>query len=300
MNTWTGRLSVRVASAVFAVLLISLLAVAQNSGTGERQVSGPADLADKLKRAQRLAPPSDTPIVYDAGVFACIPGQDRIAQEFVAGLVSRIQPDGGALWPVTVFESADSGETVVLNADGAIIGRMASGGGSGTGSSTAALFCMPRLPAAAAHKHEPSRVVASFLPKGAGCDASCSQIVVRHDTSVEGGVFWLEGEDVSTENHEMRHVQHALDSADAFDKLLHLFEGKCVKDKCARARGRYLEASLKFVTAVQENNDNRLEFEDYGNEYPDTGADYGDSYRELASAREVFEDAKTKMKEACK
>jgi len=141
---------------------------------------------------------------------------------------------------------------------------------------------------------------ASFTTKYCS-DDRCSKVVVLKDTYVKGGVFWVRNSDASAtaEAHEMRHKSYALESANAFDKILHFYENKCYRNECAWERNRYLVEVLKYVKAVQENSDRRLEFEDYGDGHPTVGVLYGQSYQGLWAARERLLTAEDKMKHAC-
>jgi len=125
MKKADGYLAVRIALALCAVLACILWATAQYAGGVGRQISGPEDLRLELRRAQMLAPPSDSPFAFDAGRFSYVPGGRPFESEFVEGLVSRLDPDGQQTWPVTVYEDRSSRDTVILNGEGAEVGRLA-------------------------------------------------------------------------------------------------------------------------------------------------------------------------------
>lgn len=159
MKTGNGFLSVRGALALASVFVCVFWAIAQYSDSERKPVSGPADLRREFRRAQKLAPPSGSRVVCDAGVFSCVPGTGPVEREFAAALVARLQPDGGTLWPVTVCEDAASGDTVFLDADGTVVCRLAPEPGAVPALTEGRIFPRPRLPAVAVRGHDPSRVV---------------------------------------------------------------------------------------------------------------------------------------------
>lgn len=160
MKKWNGFLSVRGAVALASVFVFILWAAAQYSGENPRTVSGPEDLRTELRRVQLLFPPSDSAVQYDAGTFLRTSGSGGLEREFVSGLVSRLEPDGTEAWPVTVYEESPSGDTVVLNADGAVACRLSAE--KDVDPAWTLRFLFPGWPARnAAHRHDSARVLMS-------------------------------------------------------------------------------------------------------------------------------------------
>ena len=159
MREKNGFLAIRIGLALCVTLACILWAVAQHSDVAGRQVSTPEDVRAELRRAQLLAPPSESAVLYDAGQFEYVPANEALACEFVEGLVSRLGPGGREVWPVSVYEEAASRETVFLNADGAEVFRLSPEAGYDPGWTARFLFPGWQFSDSFAFRHDPSRVI---------------------------------------------------------------------------------------------------------------------------------------------
>ncbi len=166
MNTKKTFTAVFSAAAVFISAAVIVRLPAAEPGQADRlpSVAGPDALRRELWLVQAEALPARSAVVVDAGhrVYTAEEGEDAAA--LAEGLVPVESADGVPCWPVTVFEDADTRETVFLNADGGEAGRL------------------PPLP-----EYDPSWALAAAFPDGVPPDADTEGF----DPAAVAMIVWL-------------------------------------------------------------------------------------------------------------
>ncbi|MFO7937634.1 MAG: hypothetical protein R6V06_08525 [Kiritimatiellia bacterium] len=87
-------------------------------------VETPQDLQEELVLIQLVAPPSETNIEYESGVYLYIPDlADQNTVLFTEGLIFKTDESGNFAAPVSIFEDLETHDTVYLNSENEIIFR---------------------------------------------------------------------------------------------------------------------------------------------------------------------------------
>lgn len=135
---------------------------------------------------------------------------------------------------------------------------------------------------------------------------NCRQFSIVKDTWLEAEIVWRKNAGPSRkggrtpEMHEKAHLENARSAADGFDRVLHASVKGCVTWTCCNKTQTYVSNARTYYWAFQENDNARIEYEDYPETLLDNALEqYQEASEALGIAQAAMDKAEREMNEAC-